>query len=303
MPLAFIAGAVFAVTVAVGATVVAVAATVAAVIAPIISAVVSVVGGIVSTVGTVLGGVINVIGGIVEMVSAGLQTAVTALKTTIVEPLGNIVTGLKTAIGDVIGAITEPLAPILNPIKDSLITIKDFVVETQTWITAELAPVGELIEVVNTVSAVMFVKQLIDGTLGITEIIGEVADGNAIATAQAIVELSNNIVEISVGTLNYVHDSNVALANAIDNYDEKIREDNQIALAMLEDAMSDRVTEVANNVTQRITSIESDIVMVADGFDMKLQENISPITSSITMLARRTEDLPYFQDMLIKALS
>lgn len=265
----------------VGAVAVAVAASVGAVLAPAIAAIGSVVGAVISTIGSVLGGIVNVIGGVVEIMSAGLQSAVTALKTTIVEPLGNIVTGLKTAIGDIVTAITEPLSPILNPIKDSLIAIKDFVVETQSWITTELAPVGELIEVLNTVSAVMFVKQLIDGTLGITEVIGEVADGNAMATAQAIVELSNNIVDISVGTLNYVHESNVALANAIDNYDEKIRADNQIALAMLEDAISDEVTQVADSLTGRII----------------------PIESNVTMIARRTEDLPYFQDMLIKALA
>jgi len=265
----------------VGATVVAIAATVGAVIAPAIAAIGAVVGAVGAAVGSVLGGIINVIGGIVEVMSAGLQAAVTTLKTTIVEPIGNIITGLKTAIGEVITAITEPLAPILNPIKDSLITIKDFVVETKTWITAELAPVGELIEVINTASAIMFVKQLIDGTLGVTEVIGEVADGSSLATAQAIVELSNNIVDVSVGTLEYVHESNIALANAIDNYDEKIREDNRIALAMLEDAMFEQVTMVANSLTQRVTPLESDV----------------------TMIARRTEDLPYFQDMLIRALA
>lgn len=270
-----------AVAATVGSVVVAVAATVGAVLAPAIAAISSVVGGIVSAVGSVLGGIVNVIGGIVEVMSAGLQAAVTAVKTTIVEPIGNIITGLKTAIGEVIGAITEPLAPILNPIKDSLIVIKDFVVDTQTWITGELAPVGELIEVINTVSAIMFVKQLIDGTLGVTEIIGEVADGNALATAQAIVELSQNIVDTSIGTLSYVHESNIALANAIDNYDEKIREDNQIALAMVEDALTEQVTQVADSLSGRLT----------------------PMESNVTMIARRTEDLPYFQEMLIKALA
>ncbi len=264
----------------VGAIAGAVIATVGAILAPAIAAIAGVVGGVVSAIGGVLGGLVNVIGGIVEVMSAGLQAAVGALKTSIIEPLGNIISGLKAAIGEIAGAITEPLAPILNPIKDSLMAIKGFVAETQTWIAAELAPVAELIEVVNTVSAIMFVKQLIDGTLGVTEIIGEVADGSTIATAQAIVELSQNIVDISIGTLNYVHESNVALANAIDNYDEKIREDNRIALAMLSDSIDKQVMQVANSLTEQLLPIESDV----------------------TMVTRRTEDLPYFQDMLIRAL-
>jgi len=281
IPLAFIAAAVFAVVTAVVVVTVAVVATVAAVIAPIIGGIVSIVGGIVSTVGTVLGTIVNTVGGIVEVISAGVQGAVTAIKTTIVEPLGNIITGLKTAVGNIVKVITEPLAPILNPIKDSLVAIKDLAVEMDVWIKAELAPVAELIAVVNTVSAVMIVKQLIEGTGEITEIIGDVEGESGAATAQAIVMLYQDIVETTVATTTMMHDQGLALANSIDNYDEKLREDNRIALAMLTDAVDDQVTQVADSLAGRIT----------------------PIESNVTMIARRTEDLPYFQQMLIEALS
>lgn len=268
-------------TVAVASVAVAVAATVAAVIAPVVAAVGSIVSTVVATIAPVVGGIIDIVGGVVEIISAGVQGVVTTIKTTIAEPLGNIISGLKTAIGDIAAAITEPLKPILTPIKESLISIKDFVVETKTWISAELAPVGELIEVINTVSAVMFVKQLIEGTADITQIIGDVEGESGAATAQAIAMLYNDIVDTTIGTTNLIHDQGVALANAIDNYDEKIREDNRIALAMLKGAMDDHVTQVADSLTGRINPIEHDVIMIA----------------------RRTEDLPYFQDMLIKALS
>lgn len=281
IPLAFIAGAVFAVAVAVGATVVAVVATVGAVIAPIIAGIASVVGGIVSAVGTVLGAVIQTVGGIVEAISAGVQGAVAGIKTAIVEPLGNVIAGLKTAVGNIIKVITEPLAPILNPIKDSLIAIKDLALEIDVWVKAELAPVAELIEVVNTVSAIMVVKQLIEGTGDITQIIGDVEGETGAATAQAIVMLYKDIVNTTVATTTMIHDQGLALATSIDNYDEHLREDNQIALAMLSDSLDEQVTQVANSLTGRITPIESDV----------------------TLLAFKMQDVPRFQDMLIKALS
>ena len=265
----------------VASVVVTIAATVASVIAPVLSAIGGIVGTVVSALAPAVTTVINLVGGIVEVLSAGVQTAVTAIKTTIAEPLGNVISGLKTAIGEIATAITEPLKPILMPIKESLISIKDFVVGTKTWITAELAPVAELIEVVNTVSAVVFIKQLIEGTAGITQVIGEVEAESGIATAQAIAMLYQNIVDTSIGTTTFIHDQSVALANTIDNYDEKIREDNKIAMSMLSDAMDEQVTQVAKSLTERITPIESDV----------------------TMVARRTEDLPYFQEMLIRALS
>lgn len=258
-----------------------IAATVTAVIAPVVAAIGSVVSVVVSALAPAITGIIEVIGGIVEAVSVGVQGAVGVIKTTIAEPLGNIITGLKTAIGEVVTAITEPLAPILNPIKDSLVSIKDFVVETQTWIQTELAPVGELIEVINTVSAVMFVKQLIEGTASITQIIGDVESESGAATAQAIALLFQDIVDTSIGTVSFVREQSVALANTVDSYDKKIREDNRIALAMLSDSVDEHITQVADGLTGRVEGIDTEI----------------------TMIARRTEDLPYFQDMLIKALS
>lgn len=255
--------------------------TVVSIVTPVVSAIVSIVGTVVATISPVVGGIVDVIGGVVEVISAGVKASVAAIKTTVLEPLGNIIKGLKTAIGEIATTITEPLKPILTPIKDTLVTIKDFVVDTQTWIQAELAPVAELVEIVNTVSAIMFVNQLLKGTVGISQIVGEVERDSGIVTAQAITTLYNDIVNVAVGTASLVHEQTLSMANAIDDYDAKFREDNKIALAMLKEGMEEQVTQVANNLTLRLT----------------------PIEGNVTMIARRTEDLPYFQDMLIKALS
>jgi len=280
-PLAFIAVSVFVAATVISAVAVAVVATVAAVIAPIVATVVSVVSGVIATIAPVIGSIIETIGGIVEGISAGIQGAVEALKTTIAEPLGNIISGLKTAIGDIVSAITEPLAPILNPIKESLVSIKDFAVDINTWVNVQLAPVGELVTAINSISAVLFVKQLIEGTAGITQVIGKVADGEAEATAQAIAMLYNNIVDLSISTIDFAHDQSVALAKSIDEYDVRLRQDNQAALAMLEDTLDMQVQNVTASLTERIT----------------------PIENGVTRITRRTEDLPYFQRMLVRALA
>lgn len=281
IPPAFIAGAVFAVAASVVGVTVAVVASVGSVIAPLISGITSIVGGIVSAVGAVLGTVVTTIGSIVEVISSGVQAALSGIKEVLIEPLGNVITGLKTAIGDIINVITTPLKPILNPIKDSLIAIKDLVVEIDVWAKAELAPVAELIEVVNTVSAVMIVKQLIEGTADITQVLGDVEGETGVATVQAITMLYQDIVDTTIGTTTMIHDQGVALANSIDNYDEKLREDNVIALAMLSDSIDEQVTQVADSLAGRITPIEGDV----------------------TMLAFKMQDVPRFQKLLIKALS
>lgn len=281
MPLAFIAGTVFAVVVAVGATVVAVAATVAAVIAPIVAGIASIVGGIVSAIGSVLGGIINTLGYIARGITFSFQVSMVQLKATILYPIGQILLGVKAAITAFATAVTAPLAPILNPIKDSLITIKDFVQETQIWVDAELAPVGELIKAIQAISAIMVVKKLIDGTGDITQILGGVAEGESMKTAQAIAMLYNSIVDTTISMAETVNAQSTLLAKSIDEYDENVRADTKIAMAMLSDNIYGQVDMVANSLTGEL----------------------SPVESSVRMIARRTEDMPFFQNMLIRSLA
>lgn len=259
----------------------AIAATVASLVAPVVSAIATLAGVVVSTLSPAISTIVNLVGGVVELLSAGIQGSVELIKTTIAEPLGDIISGLKTAIVDMTTAITEPLKPILNPIKDSLISIKDFVVETKSWITAELAPVAELIQVVNSISAVVFIKSLIDGTAGITNIVGEVADESGAKTAQAIAMLYKDIVSTSIGTTTFIQKQSLALAETIDNYNENIRKDTELALGVLEKSLGEHITEVA---------------MVIGG-------EVDNSRRKIYAIERRIEDLPHFQQMLINALA
>lgn len=265
----------------VGAVAVAVVATVGTVVAAVVGTIATVVGSVTSLLGAALGGAIETVGGIIEVISSGVQGAVGAIKSSIAEPIGNIISGLKTAVLDVGAAITEPLMPILNPIKDSLVSMKDFMVEVKTWLELELAPVSELIEVVNTLSAIQFVKQLIEGTGDITSVLGDVEKESGLATVQAIATLFKGINDIGIATMKYTRDQTIAVAKSIDDFDERIREDNKTAYALLTGAVDEQITQVTNAMSLRFNPIESDVIMIT----------------------RRTEDIPYFQDMLIKALA
>lgn len=264
----------------VAAVAVAVVATVGAVVATVVSTITAVIGTVTSMLGAALGGVIETVGGIVEAISTGVQGVVTTIKTSIAEPIGNIISGLKTAITEVVSAITEPLAPILNPIKDSLVAMKEFMVEVEAWVSVQLAPVAELIELVNTLSAIAFVKQLIEGTADVADVLGDVEKESGLATVKAILTLHKNITDIGIATMKYTRDQTYAVAKSIDDFDERIREDNQAAYALLTAAVETQMTQVAQVLTGEIDAVNTDV----------------------TMVTQRTQSVPYFQDMLLKAL-
>ena len=279
-PVVAIGGAIFGAASAVASVAVAVVSTVAAVVGPVVAAVGSVVTGIVSTIGAVLGPVIETVGGIVEGISGAIQGAVELIRTTVAEPIANIVEALKKGIGDIAKAITEPLKPILDPIKDTLVTVRDFMADTQLWVETQLKPVAELISVINTISAVNFVKMLLEGTEDIGKIIGDVADESGLKTAEAITVLWRETVQIGTGIMDNVRDHYTLLGDTIDDTDERLRADMQLSI------------EYAKG------TIQGEIDKVRDA----LSEQLTPMELQIAGIERRTMDLPFFQQMLIRAL-
>lgn len=281
MPVAAAIGAFVGSTAAAVASVAAVVVTtIAAVIAPVVAAVGAVVSGIVAAIGPVLTTVIETVGGIVEGISGALQGAVQFIRTSIAEPFANIVKALKTGIGDLAKAITEPLKPILNPIKDSLVAIKDFVADTATWINTQLVPVKDLVALVNTISAVMVVKQLLEGTTSISKIIGDVADESGLKTAQAITVLWRETVQMGTGILENVRDHYTIVQDTINDTDERLRKDMALAIEYAQEKIKGEIDTITHPLRERLWTAERDIAYVR----------------------RRTEDLPFFQQMLIRAI-
>ena len=279
-PAAAIGAALFGAASAVASVVVGVVSTIAAVIGPVLATVSSIVGGVITTIGSVLTPIIESVGGIVEGISSVVKGAVEVIRTTIAEPIADIVEALKTGIAEVAKAITEPLKPILNPIKDTLVTIKDFVADTSLWVETQLKPVAELVTVINTISAVSFVKMLLEGTTDIAGIIGDIEAEAGAKTAEAITVLWRETVQIGTGILENVRDHYILLADTIDDTDERLRADVQLALEYTQE------------------TIQGEIDKVTDA----LSEQLAPMELQIAGIERRTMDLPFFQRMLICAI-
>ena len=277
-----------AVVVTVGAAVVATVATVAAVVVSTVVAVVgsvvavvsSVVGGIVATLGPLISSVINTVGGIVEGISGEIQGVIELIRTKVAEPFANIVEALKTGIGEMVTKITAPVKPILDPIVETMTSIHDFVAGTQTWIETQMKPIEELVDLVNTISAINVVKGLLEGTISIGQVIGDVAEESGLKTAEAITILWRDTVQMGTGILEDMRNQYTIVTGVIDDTDERLRKDMKIALEYTEETLKGEI--------RRVTE--------------PLYDRVGPLEREIAGIERRTMDLPFFQSMLIRAL-
>ena len=265
---------------AVASVAVAVVSTIAAVVAPVVAAVTTVISAVVATIGPVLTSVIEAVGGIVEGISGALQGAVNFIRTAIAEPFANIVKALKTGITDLAKAITEPLKPILNPIKDALVSIKDFVADTATWIETQLVPVKELKELIDTISFLVVVKMLLEGTTSISQVIGDVAEESGLKTAQAITVLWRETVQMGTGIMENVRDHYTIVTDTINDTDDRLRKDIKLALEYTSETLEGEAREISDALSKRLL----------------------PLEYRIASIERRAMDLPFFQQMLIRAL-
>jgi len=265
----------------------AVAGVVAGILAPlgailhtVVSAVGAMVGSIASTIGSILAPVINTVGGITEGISSVIKGAVEVLRTKVAEPLANIVKYIKAGITKVANAITAPFKPILDPIKETLIVIHKFVADTSLWVETQLKPVADLINIVNSISSVVVVKRLLDGTMDVSKIIGELAAQNELKTAKAIATLWRETVQMGRGIMESARETYTVLANTIDSMDERLHKDIELSIAYAKETIQGEIDKVRNPLSERITAVEL----------------------AVAGAERRTMDLPVFQQMLIKAI-
>ena len=276
-----IAAALSAAASAVGAVVAGIAAAVATVAGAIVATVGGIVSAIATTIGTTLAAVINTVGGIVEGVSVTIKGALDFIRTSIAEPFGKVVESLKAGIGDIAKAITEPVRPILEPIKDTLVHIHDFMADTRAWIKTELKPVADLVGFVQDISALRVVKSLLEGTTDIAGIIGDVERESGAATAQAITVLYRDMVGIATDTLDILRGHYTRLTDTIDNIGGRLKDDLDTAIAYTQETIRGEVRELTEPLSERVRFAEMDIAGIE----------------------RRTMDLPFFQQMLIRAVS
>ena len=265
---------------AVGSTIGGIVSAIGAVVGPILSTVGEIVGGIVTTIGSVLGPVIKAVGGVLETISAGIQAGLDVVKAKIAWIDQVLITPIKGFIGDVMKAMYAPVKPILEPIRDSLVAIRDFVVDTRTWIVTELKPVADLVEFIQDISAIVIIKDLLTGTSTIGDIIGRAGETADAATLEAITVLYRDIVQTTTGTLEIVRNHYTRLSDTINDTDERLRKDMDLAIAYTKETIQGEIDKVRDALSDRIL----------------------PIEHRIAAIERRAMDLPFFQEMLIRAL-
>lgn len=280
----FIAAGIAAVLGSAAATVGGIAGGITATISAAAGSIVTTVGGIVSsittTLGTTLGSVIEGVGGIAEGVSGTIEAALETIRTGIAEPFGEVVQSLKAGIGEIAKAITEPVKPILDPIRETLVDLHGFMADTQAWIQTELKPVADLVDFVNDISAILVVKRLLEGTTDIAEIIGDVEGESGAATAQAIAVLYRDMAAITTDTLDTLRGHYTRLNETIEGIGDRIRQENKVALAYVEETLKGELRELTD----------------------PLYERVGPLERELAYIERRTMDLPFFQEMLIRSI-
>jgi len=257
----------------------------AAVIVSIGAAVSSAVGAVVSvvaaTVGSVIAGAIATVSSAAGAITAALSSTVGQVVTTVGSAVSAVTSALKTGIADLAAKITKPLEPILVPIKDSLQAIYDYTKTIQTWINTQLAPVKELVALIDTITGLAVIRDLTSGIDAVGKLLGDVADGKSESTAAAIAELLKGITKTTVGVLDSTRQQYVALADRIEYFDHTIRASFDKRMIEMESTMYATIAGVQDELTGRSVTVQR----------------------QVTAISRRLEDLPWFASMLVRVLS
>lgn len=268
------------IAVSIAATVFSIVSAIADVVGPILDLVGQIVGGIIVTLGNVLKQIIEAVGGVLETIATGLKTgieSVTEAMKPYVETITKKVNDLFTYTVDV---LVTPFKPILIPIRDSLKYIHDYVKGTQAWIVTQLKPVGDMIGLINDISALATIKKLLTGQMEIAEILGDKSEDPMLNLTTSIFVLYRDIVQTTTDTLELTRNTYTRLRDTIDEFDERIRKDMALAIAYVKETVQGKIDEVRDALSERLT----------------------PMELQVAGIERRTMDLPFFQQMLIRAL-
>lgn len=258
----------------------AIVATISGVVTTVVATVGSVIAGITSAIGGIVAPLINTVGGIVKGISLTIGEALKPIAASVKTAVSHVATDLELSIIKIKGAINATVAPVLNPIKDTLAALHSYIVNTHGWVFEILEPVRTAIEIANTASSLMMIKTLLSDYEGITVLINEAAERNDLGAAQAIAELYRSIVHASTGLMEMVNEHMIAFDDKVIHAEERIKEANRLA-----------IEELNGKIQEKFIRFEQ---------SMKYENYV--LERRVERVSRRTEDLPYFSGMLIKAL-
>lgn len=277
---ATIAAVVGSIIVSIAATVYGVVSAISNVISPILDLVGTIVNGILVTLGNVLGHIIEAVGGVLETIATGIKTGVEAVTEAMKPYIKSVTETYSKLIKYTYDVVVTPFKPILIPIRDSLKYISDFITGTRAWIVTQLKPVGDLIGLINDISALATIKRLLTGQMEIAEILGDKSEDPMLNLATSIFVLYRNIVQTTTETLELTRNTYTRLRDTIDEFDERISKDMALAIEFAKATVQGEIDKVTDALSGRLTPMELEIAGIE----------------------RRSMDLPFFQQMIIRSI-
>jgi len=243
--------------------------TVAAVAVTVASIIASVVAAVTATIGPIISGIGQVVGNAVAVVTENVLAATEAISTAI-----------QSAIEVVMNGISNLTQPILEPIKDTLVVLDKMTASINTYVTTTLEPVMALIETAEKVSGLFMVVNLLKGAESVTDVMRIVAYQNGVQTARAIAILYNQIVRTAYDTMQLIQDTAATFNSRVIHAEERIRESNEQALE-----------ELRGRIKEQQIRMEGALLGRTHFFERR-----------VDAVAKKTEDLAWFGDMMVKVL-
>lgn len=276
-----IIGAVVSIASVVGSVIGAITGVLSAVLSPIIGALSSVIGAILGPVTSVISRIMGPLTRITSVITKKLFGDMSIMTSKLIKPFKSIAKLLTGGISDLTGALTGKAAMILRPLRDALLPIRAMVTSAQTAIFEGLGPVAELSDFVRTISTIKISRLLLEGTETMGLAMNRIVEHPKLRVPAAILTLWTETVKATTAIMTVVDDHFVVLRDAIDGVDEKLTQERETALALMEER------------------IDTTTTLLAEGFSLRME----PMETQIASVAIRLEDLPRFQRMMSKALA
>jgi len=248
-------------------------------------------GGLVKTIGETVKPFLNRIGSAIKMVANQINTVTKPL----LEPIKIGLEVVKGALDKVNQWVTTAFHPsarlaelkLAHPelwemsqgYTDSFVMyLKDAAIISST--EASLLALPDVFVTINQVATLKVLADLVAGQGSISELLGKVSEGQGMATATAIAQLSKSIVTSTVGIMDRVDTDIGILRSEINAFDETVKS----SVAQYADQFK---AEVMASVTPKLNY---------------LGDNQQKVTAAVARLARHLEDEGWFAAMLIKVL-
>jgi len=274
------AGVAFPVAAAVGGLAASIAASMAAAMAPVVSAVGAITASIASTMAAAIAPLVAAVSSIAGTVTSALSSIIGEVVATVGTTIHSIVTSLGKALKDAAELIDATTKPILEPIREGWQTIHDYIETIKEGIKDKLQPLEDVADIVNTIRDVKILGKILTGSEGIAKVVRYAEDLHLLDMAAAVSTLYNMTAQTITGILEKQEAERKTFEEKIRYIDQGMRNLIELTQSKTLATVYDKVHEVSGKLVSLITDI-----------DVK-----------VAAIGRRTEDLPWFQEMLLRAL-